>query len=72
MSETRTCKYCGETGLTWDYEHHKNTGKWRLIKHKGCTSGSLKYCKDRCPACRWNRKKVCDMSSHDYNHVAKI
>ena len=68
----KTCLYCGETGLSWDYEHHKNTGKWRLIKHKGCTSGSLKYGMDRCPACRWNGKKVCDMSSHDYNHVAKI
>ena len=43
MADDKTCKYCGETGLNWDYEHHANTGKWRLIKHKGCTSGSLRY-----------------------------
>tara|TARA_B100001123_G_scaffold121211_1_gene141082 strand:- start:746 stop:958 length:213 start_codon:yes stop_codon:yes gene_type:complete len=70
VADDKTCKYCGETGLNWDYEHHKNTGKWRLIKHKGCTSGSLRYGNDRCPACRWNGKKVCDLRSDD--HVAKI
>ena len=70
MANDKTCKYCGETGLNWDYEHHANTGKWRLIKHKGCTSGSLRYGNDRCRACRWNGKKVCDLRSDD--HVAKI
>lgn len=72
VSETRTCKYCGETGLTWDYEHHKNTGKWRLIKHKGCSDGTKLYGKDRCAACRWNCNKVCDLSISKYKHQAKI
>lgn len=66
----KTCKFCGESELNWDYEHHSRTGKWKLVEHRGCSKTFLKFGNDRCPACRWNGKKVCDLRTDD--HFAKI
>ena len=67
-----TCKFCGEKDLEWDHDYHSRTGRWRLQRHNGCNKPTLKYGKDRRPACRWNGQKVCDMSASWERHVAKI
>lgn len=68
----KTCKFCKETNLEWDQDHHVRTGKWKLQNHKGCNNKDLKYGKDRCPACRYNCQRVCDMSASWERHVARL
>ena len=67
-----TCKFCAQKDLEWDHDYHSRTGRWRLQRHNGSNKPTLKYGKDRCPACRWNGQKVCDMSASWERHVAKI
>ena len=66
----KTCKFCGETGLSWDHEYHARTGKWRLSRHKGCSTSWVKRGKDRCVACIYNGNKECDPRQD--GHMAKI
>ena len=68
----KICKFCNETNLEWDQDHHARTGKWKLQNHKGCSNKDLRYGQDRCAACRYNGQRVCDMSLSKYKHQAKI